>query len=255
MSHPKVFFHESDLNIIRNKYQETKKSIDLEVDSYFLNINSMDNLYYKVSLLDNKNEIYNSFKSLNHGLTNSPLSTKLNSRKPYVDPFSYSNQQSFDLMSSKDGFIIGVFALLFFFFTLIKQWRIKKIIGILVFLLIGLNLYNYFIKEPDFLNSQTLRINHSEYKKKRMAEVASIKYIDLYKPVVDKTTYKTTYEYDIEGYDDYVEGHVETYEKYGEGYVFNEYGDKIKIEVEWVGKGELSGMDEDNRVYKLKVSH
>ena len=257
MSHPNIFFRETELNAIREKYSETKNEIDSEVDSYFANTNSVDGLYFKVGLLENKQKIYDSFKDTAYTIESfGKTSVKLNSEQ-YVDPFSYSPFQSFDPTSSKGGFYIGIGLLIIFLFALIKKWRIKKFIGFLLLIAIGLNLYNYFVKEPEFLNSKSLHLNPTEYKNQRMLKVASEKYADLYQP---KTTYSTTktYEYDVEGtdeYGDYVEGYVETSGKYGEGYIFDEYGDKVPIEVEWTGNGELLGTDDDNNEYELKVKH
>jgi hypothetical protein len=257
MSHPKIFFRESELDAVAEKYSNTKKTIDSEVENYFSNTYSIDGLYYKVGLLENKQDIYNSFKSSAYSIESFGKTSVKNNTELYIDPFSYSPFQSFNPTSSKGGFYIGIGLLIFFLFALIKKWRIKKFVGFLLLIAIGLNLYNYYVKEPEFLASKSFQINPSEYKNERMLKVASEKYVDFYQP---KTTYATTktYEYDVEGTDgngDYVEGYVETSGKYGEGYILNEYGDKVEIEVEWIGNGEMTGTDDDNNEYNLKVKH
>jgi len=64
------------------------------------------------------------------------------------------------------------------------------------------------------------------------------------------------YNYDIEGYDElgnYVYGNVDISGKYGDGYIYNDSGDEIYIEVEWVGYGELEGYDENGGYYELEA--
>lgn len=257
MSHPKIFFRESELNAIREKYSETKIKIDSEVESYFSNVYSIDGLYYKVGQLENKQEIYHSFKNTAYSIESFGKSSVKNNTELSVDPFSYSPFQSFDPTSSKGGFYIGIGILIIFLFTLVKKWRIKKFTGFVVLIAVGLNLYNYYVKEPEFLNSKSLKINPTEYKNQKLLKIASEKYTDLYQP---KTSYSTReiYEYEVEGTDElgkYVKGFVETSGKYGEGYILDDYGNKISIEVEWTGNSELQGTDNDNNEYELKVKH
>lgn len=257
MSHPKVFFRVSELDRISKKYSDTKKSIDSEVENYFSNTYSINSLKYKVELLENKKNIYESFNNTAYAIESFGKTSVINNRETYTDPFSYNPFQSFDPSSSEGGFYIGICLLVFFLFTMIKKWKVKKFIGFLLLITIGLNLYNYYIKEPEFLRSKALHINQTEYKNQRMLKVASEKYADLYQP---KTTYSTTnkYEYDVEGTDDngvYVEGYIETSGKYGEGYIINEYGDRINIDVEWIGKAELIGRDDDKNEYELEVKY
>lgn len=64
------------------------------------------------------------------------------------------------------------------------------------------------------------------------------------------------YNYDVSGYDDSgneVTGNVSMEDKYGTGYITNSDGDKIDVEVEWTGKGELRASDSDGNVYELTV--
>jgi hypothetical protein len=254
MSNPEIFFREAELNSITEKYYNTKNTIDTEVENYFSSVNSVYGLYFKVGLLENKQEIFNSFKNSTNSVDRLG---KTSNSKLYVDPFSYNSFQSFNPTSSKGGFYIGIGLLILFFFTIVKKWKIKKYVGLLLLIAIGLNLYNYYVKEPEFLASKSFHINPFEYKNERMLKIASEKYNDLNKK---KTTSakSNTYEYDVEGMDknrNYVEGYVQTSGKYGAGYILNDYGDKIKVEVEWTRNGEMIGTDNDNYKYDLKVKH
>lgn len=177
-------------------------------------------------------------------------------RELYDDPFTYS-PQDFDPTSSKGAFYIGIILLIFYFFALVKRWQLKKYIGFLLLVTIGLNLYNYYISEPQFLDSNSFVINPIEYKNKTMLKIASEKYTDLYQPTQTYSTIEA-YEYQVEGTDEHgnlIEGLVETSGKYGEGYILDDNGDKIKIDVEWTGNGEMTGIDKDNNEYDLKVKH
>lgn len=257
MNHPKIFFRESEFNQIAENYSQTKNLIDSEVETYFSNSNSITNLYYKVGFLENKQEIYESFNNTAYSIEKFGKSSVINGRQLYDDPFTYSPFQSFDPTSSKGGFYIGIIILIFFLIALIKKWQLTKFIGFLLLIVIGLNLYNYYIKEPEFLASKSFRINPIEYKNETMLKIASEKYIDLYQPT---PTYSTisTYEYEVEGTDEFgnfIEGYVETSGKYGDGYILSDSGNEIKIDVEWIGSGEMTGTDENNNEYDLKVKH
>jgi len=64
------------------------------------------------------------------------------------------------------------------------------------------------------------------------------------------------YNYDVSGYSDYgdyVYGEIDIEGKYGEGYVYDEYGDEIYVDVEWSGYGTLEGYDEDGNYYEFEV--
>jgi|26BtaG_2_1085354.scaffolds.fasta_scaffold08330_2 hypothetical protein len=256
MSHPIVFFRKTEFNAIAKEYSLTKKAIDTEVENYFLNTNSLNNLYYKVELLENKQDYYKSFNNTANAIESWGKSSIQNSSPLYSDPFSYNHFQSFNPLSSKGGFYIGIFIMIVFLLAIIKKWKIRVFIGLLLMITIGLNLYNYYVKEPEFLKSADFYINPTEYKNEKLFKVASDIYTDLYQP---KESYAAkVYEYEVDGIDnfgDYVEGMVETSGKYGEGYIYNEYGDKIDIKVEWVDYGKLIGTDEHNDEYKLKVKH
>src|SRR3989344_3954420 len=64
------------------------------------------------------------------------------------------------------------------------------------------------------------------------------------------------YNYDIEGYSDngdYFYGNVDTSDKYGEGYVYDDFGNEIYVETEWVDYGVMEATDEDGNVYEFEV--
>lgn len=73
-----------------------------------------------------------------------------------------------------------------------------------------------------------------------------------------RTGYSGSYEYnyDVSGesdYGDYVEGNIDTEGKYGEGYIYDESGNEVYVETEWVGYGEIEATDEDGNVYYLEA--
>ncbi len=63
------------------------------------------------------------------------------------------------------------------------------------------------------------------------------------------------YNYDVEGYGDdgYVYGVIDTNGKYGDGYIYDEYGNELWIETEWVDYGVLEAYDEYGNWYELEV--
>ncbi len=65
-----------------------------------------------------------------------------------------------------------------------------------------------------------------------------------------------SYNYDVSGYNsngDYVYGEVDVDQSGGDGYVYDENGDGIYIDVDWIGKGELEGYGSDGNYYELEV--
>ena len=65
------------------------------------------------------------------------------------------------------------------------------------------------------------------------------------------------YNYDVEGYSDsgdYFYGEIDTEGKYGEGYIYDDYGNEIYVETEWVGNGELEAYDEYGNYYEFEVN-
>ena len=65
------------------------------------------------------------------------------------------------------------------------------------------------------------------------------------------SSYRTSgYGYKSYNYDVYGEVYVD--QSGGDGYVYDENGDKIYIDVDWIGKGELEGYDDGN-YYELEV--
>ena len=126
MSHPEIYFRESELEAISNKYHEAKKAIDSEVNDYFAHVSSIDELYYKVGFLENKENIYDSFENSALAVENFGKLSVQNSRELYGDPFSYNPFQSFEPTSSKGGFYIGIGILVFFVITMMNKWKIKN---------------------------------------------------------------------------------------------------------------------------------
>jgi len=256
MNHPEIFFRTTELALIKSEYYSQKKAIDLEVENYFANTQSLDNLYSKVNELENSKEILKAFQSNIVAIQQFPISSKLN-RETTVDPFSYSLFRSFNITDSKSGFNIGIIILVIFLVSLLKNWKAKRIFVILLIASIGWNLYNYYVKEPDFLAQSRHFLDASVYRKSMMQREANEKLEELYQPTYNYQAEKT-YEYEVEGtdgYNDYVEGYIETSGKYGAGYLHDNYSNKIKIEVEWISNGELLGKDNDGNEYNLKVKH
>ncbi|OGY34230.1 MAG: hypothetical protein A3D99_04195 [Candidatus Andersenbacteria bacterium RIFCSPHIGHO2_12_FULL_45_11] len=66
-----------------------------------------------------------------------------------------------------------------------------------------------------------------------------------------------SYNYSAEGYGndsgEYVYGDVDTEGKYGEGYLYDEDGNEIYVETEWVDYGVLEATDEYGNTYELEV--
>jgi len=65
-----------------------------------------------------------------------------------------------------------------------------------------------------------------------------------------------SYNYDVSGYSDsgeYVYGEIDVDQSGGDGYIYDENGDEVYIDVEWTGKGELEGYDSDGNYYELEV--
>jgi hypothetical protein len=65
------------------------------------------------------------------------------------------------------------------------------------------------------------------------------------------------YNYDVEGEDqngNYVSGNVEISSNGGDGYINDDEGNEIYIEVEWVGYGQIEGTDENGNNYDLSIN-
>ena len=68
--------------------------------------------------------------------------------------------------------------------------------------------------------------------------------------------YSKKYCYDVSGYDEngnYISGTNDVTKYGGDGYIIDEDGNEKHIEVDWTGKGELDGYDEDGIYYELEV--
>lgn len=63
------------------------------------------------------------------------------------------------------------------------------------------------------------------------------------------------YNYDVSGYGDngYIYGNIDTSGKYGEGYVYDEDGNEVYVETEWIDYGVLEATDEYGNTYELEV--
>jgi len=64
-----------------------------------------------------------------------------------------------------------------------------------------------------------------------------------------------SYNYDVSGYGDSgdVYGNIDIQDKYGEGYIYNEDGEEVWVQVEWVDYGVLEAYDENDNFYELEV--
>jgi len=64
------------------------------------------------------------------------------------------------------------------------------------------------------------------------------------------------YNYDISGYDengDYFSGNIDISDNSGDGYIYDDSGNEIYIDIEWDGYGELEAYDEDGNYYEFTV--
>lgn len=63
------------------------------------------------------------------------------------------------------------------------------------------------------------------------------------------------YNYDVsgDGENGYVSGNIDIEGKYGSGYLEDEEGNEISVDVEWVDYGVLEATDEDGNTYDLEV--
>lgn len=256
MGKPDIFFRKSEFAKIKQDYIIQQTEIDLEVENYFDNTNSIEDLYSKVYGLNNSQEIKDVLISNMVMLKNDPIGTR-NQWEPSSNPFSYGADSSFHISNSKFVFNFSLVIICLFVFAAIKRSRIQKTLGYLLLLFIGWNLYNYYIKEPDFLAKPNHFINVVEYRNKKMLQKANEKLYELYKPKYQSYS-NTTYDYDVEGidsYGDYVEGSINVSGKYGIGFIIDENSNEKEIEVEWISNGEILGSDDKGNEYELRVKH
>lgn len=64
------------------------------------------------------------------------------------------------------------------------------------------------------------------------------------------------YNYAVSGYNssgDYVYGEIEVDQSGGNGYIYNDEGDEVNIDVDWTGYGTLEGYDYEGNYYELEV--
>jgi hypothetical protein len=64
-----------------------------------------------------------------------------------------------------------------------------------------------------------------------------------------------TYDYSVTGYGEcgYVYGDISVTQDGGDGYIYDEEGIEIWVDVSWSGKGTLDGYDSDGNYYELEV--
>ncbi len=64
------------------------------------------------------------------------------------------------------------------------------------------------------------------------------------------------YNYDVEGYSDsgdYFYGNVDTQDKYGDGYIYDEEGNEVYVQTEWVDYGVMEAYDDYGNSYEFEV--
>lgn len=72
------------------------------------------------------------------------------------------------------------------------------------------------------------------------------------------SVFASDYQYDVEGYSDdgtYIYGEIEANrnERDVEGYIYDEKGNELYFEGEWVGHGEIEGYDEEGNYIELET--
>ncbi|MCP9199022.1 hypothetical protein MKO06_03820 [Gramella sp. GC03-9] len=258
MGHPKVFFRIEELNNLQEQYSNDKEIIDNQVDHFLSNVNSKEGLYYQISLLDNSQEYFDSFKNTALAIENFGKSSVLNNRPLYADPFSYVYNSGFDLSNPETLFYFTIgLGVLFVILLFTKLKDLKKFVFLLVIIFSGWNAYNYYVAEPEYIAQKKESLDLDEYKDRKLKRKATDKFVEYYEPI-QRYNSRKVYTYDVEGSDandDDVHGTVETSGKYGEGIITDSYGNEIEIETEWVDKGELIGRDKNGNEYYMSVSH
>lgn len=64
------------------------------------------------------------------------------------------------------------------------------------------------------------------------------------------------YNYDVIGVDEVgneISGSINIENNFGAGKITDDKGAEINLKVRWIAKGELEGIDEEQRIYKLKI--
>jgi cell division protein FtsW (lipid II flippase) len=159
--------------------------------------------------------------------------------------------------------LIVVFIAVIIFYVFKKNRT--QIMLLIICILIGINLYNYLVFEPQYIES--LKTYNKEYLKNyksyKYRQVVTAKLDSLYKEDYSKAnSYNTSsskseiYNYDVVGFDNNnnrVSGNVDVDDDGGNGYILNSENQKIEIEVEWIGNGELKGTNRENNEYQLEV--
>lgn len=182
MSHPEVFFRQAEFEAKKQEYHTLKNKVDAEAENYFANINTVEQLYSRVERLDNKDQIFDLFSSQIMAYeTFGEQSKALTTSEVSIDPFYYNPMKSVEVTSPQGMFYIGIGLFVVFLFTLFMKWRISKLIGILLIAAIGFNLYNYYVAEPEFVNSESLIFNPEKYRKAEDSRIANKLFKELYK--------------------------------------------------------------------------
>ncbi|WP_051931262.1 hypothetical protein [Gillisia sp. Hel_I_29] len=258
MGHPTIYFRLEELQRLQNQYAEQKIIVDNQIENFLSNVNNKQELYNEISKLENSQEYFNGFKNTAIAIENLGANSVLNNRSLYVDPFSYTNFGGFDITDPETTFHfaigLGVIFLLLLF-TKFKDFR--NIVFLLLIGFIGWNLYNYQVKEPEYLAQIEESLNLEDYREMEFGRKASEKFVEYYRPI-SNYTYEKTYSYEVEGYDENYNdfyGSVETSGKFGNGYLIDVYGNEIVIETEWINKGEMIGTDENGNEFQLRVAH
>ncbi len=258
MGHPTIYFRIEELQRLQEQYSKDKIIIDNQIENFLSNVNSKQELFYEISKLENSQEYFDGFKNTAFAIESLGKSSILHNRPLYADPFSYMNFGGFNITNPETTFHFAIaLGIIFFILLFTKLKDLRKIVFIVLIGFIGWNLYNYNIKEPEYLVQKEKSLDLEEYREINFGRKATEKFVEYYKPI-SNYNYSKTYTYDVEGYDTYdnnVYGSVKTSGKYGSGYITDIYGDEIEIEIEWISKGEMIGTDENGNEFQLNVSN
>ena len=255
--HPKIFFRNSEIEKIQQEYHNSTNTIQSEAKSYFQATNSLDHLYFKVGILENS-------KSITQTLVAKEREYNLHKGSfldPYVDPFSVSpsSVSQIDYGGSEFIFYFTICILSTLVLTLFSKLKKLKVLLLLSFIcLLIYNLVNYYIIEPQNIAEIKTFINLKEYKDRQYMNEACSTFDSLY--VFENhqqkmgTYNESNYNYDVLGKDkngNSVQGNVDVDSESGNGYIINSDNERININVEWEGKGELRGYDDKGNNYHL----
>ena len=256
----------NDIFFRTNEYESLVKSsiqkadiINSEAVEYFKNTSNVDQLIFKASILEDSSFLTTALllkiDAIKEGQTSNRNYSSHTSILEYFNDYTYD---IYPLTNTKFFFWFTIVIILLIFAIKIKysKFKLPKLLFFIVLCLIGLNLFNYYVKEPEILKSMEENIDYKTYKKQAYLDYGldALEYIDI--PIEPKKYYyENSYSYNINGYDEMnnnVYGEITTSGKYGDGYVIKD-GNRINIEVEWTGNGILEGKDENGIIYNLEV--